>query len=321
MMRYIGVNHKIVNIIEELYKNTECAIVINGQLTEWFKVEVGVRQGCIMSPTLFNIFLEFVMDELVNIDPVFTLKDDMSAEIRYADDTTLLSAIFNKLKLTTLELENACSKWGMKINSSKCKILTKENDEIYINNNEVEQVNEFTFLGSIVPGTTSDVKRRINLASSSFGRLSKTIWQNAYISIKLKVRLYKALILPIATYACETWTLKAADTQRLLVFEMKCLRSILKVSLRDHLRNDIIRLRLGVEETIIENIRKRRLKWFGHVNRRYQDSLVYKAYHQDFQNPRPRRRPEKRWSDQIKEFFHIVLCSSSDPSSIRLIQL
>ena len=107
------------------------------------------------------------MDELVNIDQIFTLKDDMSAEIRYADDTTILSAIFNKLKLATLELEKACSKWGMKINGAKCKILSKENDEIYINNNKVEHVSEFTFLGSIVPGTTQDIKRRLSLASST----------------------------------------------------------------------------------------------------------------------------------------------------------
>ncbi|KAI8496960.1 hypothetical protein Bbelb_256150 [Branchiostoma belcheri] len=80
---------------------------------------------------------------------------------------------------------------------------------------------------------------------------------------------------------------------------MRCLRAILNVSWRDHIRNEEIRLMLGMENTIIDDIRKRRLRWFGHVQRRPPDSLVYGAYHQDFTNPRPRGRPPKRWRDQI----------------------
>ncbi len=64
MLRSIGVSHNIVDIIEYMYDNTECAIQIDGKITEWFKVKIGVRQVCVLSPTLFNVFLEFVMDEV-----------------------------------------------------------------------------------------------------------------------------------------------------------------------------------------------------------------------------------------------------------------
>ena len=63
MLLAIGVDPKIVRIVEELYNNTECAVVIDGQLTEWFEVHVGLRQGCLLSPTLFNVFLEFERTE------------------------------------------------------------------------------------------------------------------------------------------------------------------------------------------------------------------------------------------------------------------
>ena len=145
-----------------------------------------------------------------------------------------------------------------------------------------------------------DVERRVNLAYSAFGRLNKAIWKNAQISLGLKVRLYNALIVPIATYACETWTLKESDAQKLLVFEMKCLRAILGVTLYNRLKNQDIRQRLNVKKTIVDNIRSRRMKWFGHVNRRDRDSLVYRAYSQSFPNPRPAGRPPKRWTDQIR---------------------
>ena len=68
MMTAIGVDPKIVRVIEALYNNTECAVVIDDQLTDWFEMRVGLRQGCLLSPTLFNIFLEFVMKELKDLD-------------------------------------------------------------------------------------------------------------------------------------------------------------------------------------------------------------------------------------------------------------
>ena len=200
MLISIGVDRKVVSLIEELYKDTEYAVVIDGELTEWFKVEIGLRQGCLLSPVLFNIFLEYVMKELKDVEKTLSYSDKMSLDIRYADDTTLLSAVFEKLNLSTLQVEQACKKWGMKINGAKCKILSPLEDQIQLANETVEHVKEFVFLGSVVPDTSSDVNRRIALVSTSFGSLIKTIWNKRSISKSIKSRLYKALILPIATY-------------------------------------------------------------------------------------------------------------------------
>ena len=64
----VGVDSKIVRKGEQLYNNTECAVEIDGQLTEWFEVHVGLRQDCLMSLTLFNIFLEFIMKKVSEFD-------------------------------------------------------------------------------------------------------------------------------------------------------------------------------------------------------------------------------------------------------------
>ena len=55
---------KLVNIIEKISEKTTCAVVADRLLTDWSSVSVGVRQGCLLSPTVFNLILDFVMDEL-----------------------------------------------------------------------------------------------------------------------------------------------------------------------------------------------------------------------------------------------------------------
>ena len=58
--RYSRVDPKITSLIEAMYENVQCPVVINGHLTEWFRVEIGVRQDCLLSPILFIWFLELV---------------------------------------------------------------------------------------------------------------------------------------------------------------------------------------------------------------------------------------------------------------------
>ena len=92
----------------------------------------------------------------------------------------------------------------MKINTAKCRIMTIDDEETSIDGNPIEKVEDFVFLGSVVPSVTNDVKRRTNLAYWAFGRLRNNIWTNQDISRALKVRIYNALIRSIATYGSET---------------------------------------------------------------------------------------------------------------------
>ena len=236
--------------------------------------------------------------------------ENLSFSLKYADDTTLFALKLEKLQEATTELQQACSKWGMKVNIDKCKVLTNKNDNILIEGKQLENVDSFVYLGSVVPNVSEDVDRRICLASSTFGRLRKSIWNKRCISIKLKMRLYRALILPIATYASETWVMTTDVENKLLVFEMRCLRSILGISIRDRFTNKNIRKWTETEHTIIDAIRTRRLKWFGHVCRKSNSSLVYQSFKQNFHQRRRRGRPPKRWSDNIKQDTNLPLLTA-----------
>ena len=183
-----------------------------------FPVNICVRQGCIISISLFKIFLEYVMKGVKSLNRDFQLNENMSVDIRYADDTTLISAVFEKLQLSTLELEQACQKWGLNINPLKCAIMTPDsNAEIEIDNNVVPKVSKFKFLGRLFRDCSLDVQHRISMESQAFGRL-RTIWSSKDVSIKLNTILYEALILPIVTNCSESWTIKLKEIDVLLVF-------------------------------------------------------------------------------------------------------
>ena len=124
------------------------------------------------------------------------------------------------------------------------------------------------------------------MASQTFGRLREVIWTSRGISKKLKIRLYKALIIPIAIYGSDTWTMRQKEINSLMVFEMKCLIAILRVTRSDRLSNIAIQISHNVVETIEEVIVKIQLRWFGHVAR--SRDMINASYKLNFTNPRPR---------------------------------
>ena len=128
--------------------------------------------------------------------------------------------------------------------------------DIRINNTPLKQVEDFIYLGgkiSQIGSCTDDVKYRIGNALDAMQNLND-IWKSKDISTSTRIRLYKSLILSILLYGSETWTLRKEDENRLLVFEMTCLRKILGVSRLDKIRNTTIRKSVDLKDDIIGRI-------------------------------------------------------------------
>src|SRR6218665_3186362 len=93
------------------------------------------------------------------------------------------------------------------------------------------------------------------------------MWREKSISIATKMKLYYALLVPVLLYGSECWRLMKEDERRLLVAEMSWLRRIIGRSRIEKVRNEQTRKEPGAEETVVQKIKKRRLQWFGHVER------------------------------------------------------
>jgi hypothetical protein len=83
------------------------------------------------------------------------------------------------------------------------------------------------------------------------------------LDLKLRKKLVKCYIWGIALYGAETWTLRAVDQKQLESFEMLCWRRLEKISWTDHVRNEVVLLRVKEQRNILHEIRKRKANWIG----------------------------------------------------------
>ena len=138
-------------------------------------------------------------------------------------------------------------------------------------------------------------------------RLTK-IWKSN-ISFSTKYKLFKSLVLSILLYGCETWTLLADTEKRIKAFETKCLRKLLRISYREHKTNDYVRSKVmsyvGPQEPLLSTVKRRKLAWFGHVNRH--DSLCKTIMQGTVEGCRKRGRQKKNWSDNVKEWTNMAM--------------
>ena len=117
-----------------------------------------------------------------------------------------------------------------------------------------------------------DVDLRVQAAWSSWRKLTGVLYDRK-IPLNLKAKVYEAIIRPALTYGGECWAMKMTNRRNIDTTEMRMLRGIIGVSRRDHMRNEEIRRILHVTP-IDEVMRCGRLRWFGHVQRRYANNVT-----------------------------------------------
>jgi hypothetical protein len=115
------------------------------------------------------------------------------------------------------KLDSEAGRVGLKISATKTKTMraNPSNQEPFTigTHGEIEDVDEFTYLGAIVckdGGGMRDLKNRLSKARGTFIRLKK-IWRSSIISRKTKLRLYKTLVVPVLMYGCEAWKMNKGD--------------------------------------------------------------------------------------------------------------
>ena len=237
-MRLYNINANLIRVIKQLYDKATSAVYYNGSTGDWFRTTVGVRQGCPLSPTLFNIFLERIMtDALQEHEGTVSIGGRTVTNLRFADDIDGLAGREEELKSLVERLDKTSKAYGMEISAQKTKLMTNAkgiNAEIKIGEVKLETVKSFKYLGAIVTdqGSKPEVIARIAQTIAALTKL-RTIWNDRNITLKSKIRLMRSLVLSIFLYACESWTLTKDLERRIQATEMRCFRRLLGISYKD----------------------------------------------------------------------------------------
>ena len=173
------------------------------------------------------------------------------------------------------ELNQASLEVGLSMNVKKTKIMCSKhaedtNRKITIDNNEIEEVDHYIYLGQRISMETAskeqEIKRRITLGWQAFGRAS-AIFKNKEIPTCLKRQVYNQCIIPTVTYGSETWNLTKIQTMKLRSMQRAHERIMLNITWRDHKTAEWIREQTKLRD-ILETISKPKWTWAGHLTRR-----------------------------------------------------
>ena len=154
-MRKYNINASIIRAIVNLYDKAQSAVLFNGSIGEWFRTTVGVRQGSLLSPTLFNIFLERIMCKaLDDHEGSFSIGGRLITNFRFADDIVVNAEEEEEAGVLVDRLDTTIIRYKMEKGPDKTKVMTNNPNvfqrEIKIKGQRLEEVETFKYLGAII---------------------------------------------------------------------------------------------------------------------------------------------------------------------------
>ena len=184
LMRKYNINAGIIRAIENLYDKAQSAVLFNGSTGEWFRTTVGVRQGCLLSPTLFNIFLERIMFEaLDDHEGSVSIGGRLITNFSFADDIVVNAEEEEEAGVLIDRLDRTTTRYNMEIGPDKAKLMTNNPNgfqrEIKTKGQRLKQVENFKYLGATISneGSKPEILFRIAQTTVALSRL-KIIWRD-----------------------------------------------------------------------------------------------------------------------------------------------
>ncbi|BHF58986.1 hypothetical protein SprV_0100194100 [Sparganum proliferum] len=313
ILQKFGCPERFTQMVRQLHDGMMARVTDNGAVSEAFAVTNGVKQGCVLAPTLFSLmFSVMLMDAYRDDRPRIRIayrtdghllnqrrmhfQSRVSTttvhELLFADDCALNTTSEEEMQRSMDLFSATCENFSLVINTQKTVVMhqpppnsaTPPNaPQISVNGTQLQVVENFPYLGSTLSRNTKiddEVANRISKASQAFGRLQSTVWNRHGLQLSTKLKMYKAVILPTLLYGAETWTVYTKQARRLNHFHLSCLRRILRLNWQDRVPDTDVLERTGIL-SIYTMLRQMQLRWSGHLVRMDDERLPKRLFYGD----------------------------------------
>ncbi|BHF72569.1 hypothetical protein SprV_0401563600 [Sparganum proliferum] len=321
IMQKFGCPERFIPVVRQLHDGMMARVTDNGAVSEAFAVTNGVKQGCVLAPTLFSLMFSVMLMDAY-------LQDGRSSSESTADALPI-ARIRNHRSRTSLrrrlrpehqlEREHATGHEPLlrRLRELRCghqyaedggdsSIATQHSHSLQraaAAGTQLQVVENFPYLGSTLSGNTKiddEVANRISKANQAFGRLRSTVWNRHGLQLSTKLKMYKAVILPTLLYGAETWTVYTKQARRLNHFHLSCLRRILRLNWQDRIPDTDILERTGIL-SLYTMLRQMQLRWSGHLVRMDDERLPKRLFYGDVATGSRRQGGQiRRYKDTLK---------------------
>ena len=296
-----------------MYDDSEACVRVNGVKSDWFNINGGLRQGSVMSPGLFNLYMDWVIKELEmgmagkGVRMMENGDEWRVPYLLYADDLVLCGESEESLRGLVQRFGRVCKRRGLKVNVDKSKVMVVSEDspqcEVMLDDEQLEQVSEFKYLGYVLDEKGTDdaeCSRKVVNGRKVAGAI-KSLVNVKGLSLECARVLHEGMLLPVLLYGSETMVWNKKYRSKVQCVQMDNLRGMLGVKRINKVRNERIREWCGVKKGVNERINESMLRWFGHVERMNESRLVKRMYSGECVGNRPAGRPKRKWIESVNE--------------------
>ena len=210
----IGISSKVLTTLQAMYSQAVAKVKCLQIYSSQFPCKAGVRQGCNLSPTLFSLYVNDLLEYVSELAEGVSVGNDWVRGVMFADDLVLVAESEEDLQRSLDRLDLYCEKWSLEVNMAKTKTMvfgggTKQRKYIWkFRGQAIEQVKHYKYLGIVFAESGSFKKCSETLAGSGLKAiyaLLGNIEDFNTLDVTVKCKLFDSVIVPVLEYGSEIW--------------------------------------------------------------------------------------------------------------------